>query len=259
MPGVDFLDITVQQAQVLLLQGEIFLTVSGDQHHQDDPDDRSGDCRQRHRDIGQEHHHQTAEEHHQLRHHLADRAVECLGDRVHIIGHAGEGIPDGILMEVRHRQAVDLVRNVIAHGFRDELRDRRHDPLLQEGKDPTGRIEADQNDPHAGNGFHVDHPAEQPVFDIFRDLGKFGRTEQVQNGARKGKYDRGRKRGHVFFAVNDELFPGADQVLGFFTHAHAASRSAASSARAGIDIPDFVFFSFHYASSFSESCENAIC
>ena len=114
---VHLFDMSVQRAEVALLAGKVFLAAGHDEEHDRKADDRCGNGGQRHDPVGDKHHDQAAEEQHDLGDEHADRLVQRLADGVHVVGHAGEHVARRGAVVIPHREAVDLVRNIAAHGF----------------------------------------------------------------------------------------------------------------------------------------------
>ena len=154
--GIGLLDMAGQCAQGVLLAHEVLLAAAHDGHHQRKAQQAGAYGGKRHPPVCADHHEQAAKEQHHGGKQGADALVKRLGQRIDIIGDAGEDISGGHAVEVGHGQTVDLGRDLCTQPARDALRHRGHNEALQHREHVACYVEPNEHRRRAQHKLHVD-------------------------------------------------------------------------------------------------------
>ncbi|MMZ59234.1 hypothetical protein D1872_212600 [compost metagenome] len=114
VPGVHFLDVTVQLAQLFLLPDELFLRPLGDRGDREHADRQSQDCDQGQKRADRQHHHDNADDRQDRSDQLGQTLLQGVADIVHIIRNPAQNFPVRPGIEVFQRQLVQFPVDVLA-------------------------------------------------------------------------------------------------------------------------------------------------
>lgn len=88
MAGVDFFDVAVERAEIILLVFEIMLGLFGDESDKGEADGNGEESDEGHIRTDAEHHDDNTDEHGDRSDDLAEGLVEALGDGIDVVGDA---------------------------------------------------------------------------------------------------------------------------------------------------------------------------
>ena len=133
LPGDVFLDVAVQRAERRLLGDVVLAAVL----HQDAAAlgeyRNEGQRDQRQPEVGVDHDRQRADQRQQAGEQRGDGRVEHGADVVHVVGEAAHDLAVGFVVVEPHRQALQLVEQVVSDLLDGVLRHGDHQPALQIG------------------------------------------------------------------------------------------------------------------------------
>ena len=148
MPGVDFLDLTVDNAQGRLLCLEIFLAELDHNQHQRQRDRQNQQRNQRHFGADGQHHDQHADHGGDAGDQLGNALVQALPQGVHIVGNAGKHLTHRAFFKIGKRQPVDFFADAVAEVIADLLRKPGHQPALDKAERGAEQIHPQQEQQH---------------------------------------------------------------------------------------------------------------
>ena len=211
MSGVDFFDMPIELAQILLLSHEVLLGFPDDQHHEAEAQDGGDDGGDGHDAVGNEHHEQRAQEHGDGGHQIAQGLVHGLTDGVYVIGHPAEHVTEAHLVVIAQGNLVDFPGDTLAQGLGDPLGESGHEVMLNIVADGSQTVQNYQGDACAEDGVHVDLP-HKTLLDQVGHVPQFIGTHQGENRGHHGQNHAGDADGQPGPGKGQKLAPGAFQV-----------------------------------------------
>ena len=85
--------------------------------------------------------------------------VQSLSQRVYVIGDPGKHLAVGSALEILHRHAVDLLRDLFPQTIAYLLRDADHNPALHEAEQRTAKIQSQHEQQNLSDLTEVDRAA----------------------------------------------------------------------------------------------------
>ena len=227
--GVDFLHLTVHNAQGSLLGLEVFLAEPDHQHHQDQRDGQDEQCDQGHFGADGQHHDQHADHGGNAGDELGHALVQALAQGVHIVGDAGEHLADRPLFKVGQRQAVDLLADLAAEIIADLLGKAGHQPALNEAECRGAEVHGQQGEQDLADVSKVNAADPPQLGDPAGGKGRGGLgqnfgTCDIEDGGKDGK-DHHNDEGELILAqCAEELPQSALEILGALGGLFSGSR-----------------------------------
>ena len=187
--GVHLLDVAVERARPRPLGDELLLRPTGDQ----DDDEH----RHRHRDqrdhgeqrADREHHDQDADDGQDRRDQLGQALLERLADVVDVVGDAAQDVAARLAVEVRQRQAPELLVDALAEPVHGPLGDAGHDVRLGPREHRADDVDEGRQQQDPGQRGEVDALAGDDARHVGEHVGLVGLALGVQR--RDGLLDGG--------------------------------------------------------------------